>query len=210
MDEVKVKETVFALSPSLFVWVETGACEKKYDCFFTNGESGLSMSDAQENRRRKAALRRTYFGKSLFISSSLLYNSIVFGGIAVKGCKGHLPPFCANMEVRRAVVIHLGADKPVRAEDILLMIDLTRGWAEDTADMVARMQEKRLVRTLSPKPKTLVMCREGARTICCLTGVGLRTLSARMREDRGFYLRLMQSETERSEVQHVERTGSGD
>lgn len=60
----------------------------------------------------KAALRRTYFGKSLFISSSLLYNSIVFGGIAVKGCKGHLPPFCANMEVRRAVVIHLGADKP--------------------------------------------------------------------------------------------------
>ena len=79
-----------------------------------------------------------------------------------------------------------------------------------TADMVARMQEKHLVRTLSPKPKTLVMCREGARTICCLTGVGLRTLSARMREDRGFYLRLMQSETERSEVQHVERTGSGD
>ena len=72
------------------------------------------------------------------------------------------------------------------------------------------MQEKHLVRTLSPKPKTLVMCREGARTICCLTGVGLRTLSARMREDRGFYLRLMQSETERSEVQHVERTGSGD
>ncbi len=63
------------------------------------------------------------------------------------------------------MVIHLGADKPVRAEDILLMIDLTRGWAEDTADMVARMQEKHLVRTLSPKPKTLVMCREGARTI---------------------------------------------
>ena len=111
------------------------------------------------------------------------------------------------------MVIHLGADKPVRAEDILLMIDLTRGWAEDTADMVARMQEKHLVRTLSPKPKTLVMCREGARTICCLTGVGLRTLSARMREDRSFFLRLMErerQETGRSEVQHVERTGSGD
>ena len=80
--------------------------------------------------------------------------------------------------------------------------------------MVARMQEKHLVRTTVPQAQDPGnVPGRVQRTICCLTGVGLRTLSARMREDRGFYLRLMQSdrqETGRSEVQHVERTGSGD
>ena len=108
------------------------------------------------------------------------------------------------------MVIHLGANRAIGAEQILLCTDITQGWAADTEKMVRAMQEKHLVRRLSDAPKTLVLCRENGRVVCYLTGVGLRTLSARMREDRGFYLRLMQSETERSEVQHVERTGSGD
>lgn len=108
------------------------------------------------------------------------------------------------------MVIHLGADKAVRVESILLMTDVTQGYTADTADLVERMREKHLVRGLSAAPKTLVMCREGTRSICYLSGVGLRTLSARMREDRSFFLHLMQSETEQSEVQHGERTGSGD
>ena len=102
------------------------------------------------------------------------------------------------------MVIHLGANKAIGAEQILLCTDITQGWAADTEN---------LVRRLSDAPKTLVLCRENGRVVCYLTGVGLRTLSARMREDRSFFLRLMErerQETGRSEVQHVERIGSGD
>ena len=111
------------------------------------------------------------------------------------------------------MVIHLGANRAIGAEQILLCTDITPGWAADTEKMVRAMQEKHLVRRLSDAPKTLVLSRENGRVVCYLTGVGLRTLSARMREDRGFFLRLMErerQETGRSEVQHVERIGSGD
>ena len=106
-----------------------------------------------------------------------------------------------------------GQPASVGAEQILLCTDITQGWAADTEKMVRAMQEKHLVRRLSDAPKTLVLCRENGRVVCYLTGVGLRTLSARMREDRSFFLRLMErerQETGRSEVQHVERIGSGD
>lgn len=117
------------------------------------------------------------------------------------------------MEVTPDMVIHLGANRAIGAEQILLCTDMTQGWATDTEKMVRAMQEKHLVRRLSDAPKTLVLCWENGRVVCYLTGVGLRTLSARMREDRSFFLRLMErerQETGRSEVQHVERIGSGD
>ena len=142
----------------------------------------------------------------------MLYNGLVFGGICIRGRKRNLRPFRANMEVMPDMVIHLGANKALGAEQILLCTDITRGWTADTENLVRGMREKHLVRRLSDAPKTLVLCREGGRVVCYLTGVGLRTLSARMREDRGFFLRLMdreRQETGQSEVQHVERIGSG-
>lgn len=111
------------------------------------------------------------------------------------------------------MVIHLGANAAIGAEQILLCTDITKGWAEDTENLVRAMQEKHLVRRLSDRPKTLVLCQEGSKVVCYLTGVSLRTLSARIREDRSFFLRLMdreRQETGRSEVQHVKRIGSGD
>ena len=85
------------------------------------------------------------------------------------------------------MVIHLGANRAIGAEQILLCTDITQGWAADTEKMVRAMQEKHLVRRLSDAPKTLVLCRENGRVVCYLTGVGLRTLSARMRENRSFF-----------------------
>lgn len=96
------------------------------------------------------------------------------------------------------MVIHLGAGMAVGAEHILLCTDITRGWTADTENLVRRMREKRLVRALSDAPKTMVLCQESGRTICYLTGVGLRTLSARMREDRDALLRLTDRERKRT------------
>lgn len=96
------------------------------------------------------------------------------------------------------MVIHLGANRAIGAEQILLCTDITQGWAADTDKMVRRMREKRLVRALSDAPKTMVLCQESGRTVCYLTGVGLRTLSARMREDRDALLRLTDRERERT------------
>jgi len=111
------------------------------------------------------------------------------------------------------VVIHLGANTAVRAEDILLMTDLCRELSADTERLIAVLRERHLVRSLSPAPKTLVLCQTGTRQTAYLSGVGLRTLSARAREDQSFFLRMMrqeQCETGQSEVQHVKRIGSGD
>ena len=71
------------------------------------------------------------------------------------------------------MVIHLGANRAIGAEQILLCTDITQGWAADTEKMVRAMQEKHLVRRLSDAPKTLVLCRENGRVVCYLTGVGL-------------------------------------
>ena len=111
------------------------------------------------------------------------------------------------------MVIHLGANTAVRAEDILLMTDLCRKLSADTERLIAVLRERHLVRSLSPAPKTLVLCQTGTRQTAYLSGVGLRTLSARAREDQSFFLRMMrqeQCETGQSEVQHVKRIGSGD
>lgn len=96
------------------------------------------------------------------------------------------------------MVIHLGANAAVSAGEILLCVDITRGWAADTESMVRRMREKHLVRSLSDAPKTLVLCQEGGRTVCYLSGVGLRTLSVRMREDQSLFLRLTDRERDRT------------
>ena len=40
------------------------------------------------------------------------------------------------------MVIHLGANRAIGAEQILLCTDITQGWAADTEKMVRAMQEK--------------------------------------------------------------------
>ena len=93
------------------------------------------------------------------------------------------------------MVIHLGANTPVRAETILLLCDLTMGLSADTAAMLEKMKQAGCVRTLDGAAKTLVLCQEGTRAMCYLTGVGLRTLRLRMDEELRFTAAVWQKGT---------------
>lgn len=78
------------------------------------------------------------------------------------------------------MLIHLGHGVSVHDADMITMTDLQRDVAPDTQALLRTMRGKGLVRTLGASPKTLVICREGRKTVCYLSCVGLRTLRDRM------------------------------
>ena len=103
--------------------------------------------------------------------------------------------------IRVTLTLDNGAITAAELDEKLIPVAMggAAGWAELTdetaallGDAVIEANDKKDV--YKRQPKTLVLCRENGRVVCYLTGVGLRTLSARMREDRSFFLRLMERE----------------
>ncbi len=80
------------------------------------------------------------------------------------------------------MLIHLGRGVSVHDADVILLCDMTRPLSADTRTALERLTAAGRTRALGPRPKTLVMCREGrrpGRTIGYLSCVGLRTLRLR-------------------------------
>ncbi len=80
------------------------------------------------------------------------------------------------------MLIHLGRGVSVHGEDVIAMCDLTRPLPADTRAALERLSAAGMTRALGPRPKTLVLCREGrrpGRTVGYLSCVGLRTLRLR-------------------------------
>ena len=76
-------------------------------------------------------------------------------------------------------MLHLGGGCTVHDRDLILMTDLQRPAAPDTAALLAHHAEHGRILRLSETPKTLVLLRRGGETLCCLSGIGLRTLRRR-------------------------------
>ena len=72
---------------------------------------------------------------------------------------------------------------------------------EDTTAMLEKMKREGRVRLLDEAPKTLVLCQDEAKTVCFLTGVGMRTLRQRIAEEERFFAPAALRKTlERNEV----------
>ena len=78
------------------------------------------------------------------------------------------------------MLVHLGRGVSVQDKNIIALTDIQRAWTPDPQALAAQCCRSGLVRELGPKPKTLVICREGTQNVCYLSCVGLRTLRQRM------------------------------
>jgi len=103
-----------------------------------------------------------------------------------------------------SVLVHLGQGVSVHDENVLILTDLTRPVAPETALLLDALRRRGQVRQLGPQPKTLVLCRQGSlrrgKTIGYLSCVGLRTLRQRMDQQRS--LVSARNGLQISEVQH--------
>ena len=92
-----------------------------------------------------------------------------------------------------SVLVHLGQGVSVRSENIIILTDLQHEQSLHMETLIGQFRRRGLLRVMEGKPKTMVLCRERAKTVCYLSSVGLRTLRKRIEERQLI---------EMSEVQH--------
>ena len=80
------------------------------------------------------------------------------------------------------MLVHLGQGVSVQSENILTLTDLQREQSLHLETLVGQFRRRGLLRVMEGNPKTMVICRERAKTVCYLSSVGLRTLRRRMEE----------------------------
>ena len=80
------------------------------------------------------------------------------------------------------MLVHLGRGVSVHGENIISLTDIQREQSPETQVLVRHCRERGEARLLVDEPKTLVICREHGKSVCYLSGVGLRTLRKRMEE----------------------------
>lgn len=80
------------------------------------------------------------------------------------------------------MLVHLGRGVSVHGENIISLTDIQREQSPETQALIEHYQSKGLARLMVDEPKTLVICREHDKSVCYLSGVGLRTLRKRMEE----------------------------
>ncbi|MBE5804789.1 MAG: DUF370 domain-containing protein [Clostridiales bacterium] len=90
------------------------------------------------------------------------------------------------------MLVHLGRGVSVHGEDIIALTDLQRDQSPQTETLIGQFRRRGLLRDLGGEPKTLVICRERTRSVCYLSGVGLRTLRRRVEERQLIEMREVQ------------------
>ena len=80
------------------------------------------------------------------------------------------------------MLVHLGRGVSVHGENIISLTDIQREQSPETQALILQYQARGTARLLVDEPKTLVICREHGKSVCYLSGVGLRTLRKRMEE----------------------------